>query len=108
MDDAPRRRGKVQGFEIARAQRFGDHFELLRGGLIAIDYDQVLVAQPACAAACAVADFAHDLFAPDFEPDTLRRLRELVHDFHHSRFAKFAHLTCIPALIDFGCDSAAS
>ncbi len=77
-------------------ERFGDHLELFGCGLIAIDNDQVLVAEPASAAARAVADLAHDLLATDFEPDPLRRLGQLVHDSHHPRFAEFAHLTCIP------------
>jgi hypothetical protein len=97
VNDASRRRGKIYGLEVARAKRFGDHFELLSGGLIAIYNDEVLVAQPACTPARAISDFTHNLFATDLEPDPLRSLGELFHDSHHPRFAKFAHFTCIPA-----------
>src|ERR1700722_9455341 len=62
LQDAPGGRRQVNGFEIAAAQRLGEHFDLIGGRLIAIEDEQVLLAQPAGAAARAITDFAQDLF----------------------------------------------
>ena len=70
------RPGEVTGDTIPTG--FGSLDKLLGGGLRGIDYDEVFFAQPTGTAARAIADLAHQPFAPDLQADALGRLRQLL------------------------------
>src|SRR5580698_10033611 len=69
---------QVNGFEVAALQSISHDFKLLMGRLVAIDNDQVAVAQPANSAPRAISYLAHDAFAADLEPDPLRRFDQFI------------------------------
>src|SRR5712671_6693783 len=91
LQNAPGSRRQVNRFEISTAQRLGQHFDLVGGGLIAIDDEQVLLAQPAGAAARAITDLPQDLFATHLDADPLGRFGQLVDQPQNTSGLDFAH-----------------
>jgi hypothetical protein len=78
LNDAARGGRQVERLEIARAQGIGQHFELLGGGLLAIDDHKVFVAQAAGSAARSIANFTKDPFTAHFEADPSGGIAELI------------------------------
>ena len=87
LQQAPRGRREIKGFEVARTQRLKQHLELLGRWLSGIDDDEIFFAQPAGPAARAIADLAQQPLAPDLQSDALGRLRQLFDQGRDSRAA---------------------
>jgi len=91
LQDTPGSRRKINGFEIATAQRLGKDFDLVGRRLIAIEDQQVLIAQPAGAAPRAITDLAQDLFAPHFESHPLGCFSQFIDQPQNPGSLVFAH-----------------
>ena len=78
---------EIKAFEVARAQRLEQHLKLLGRRLSGVDDDEVFFAQPAGAAARAIADLAQQPLAPDLHSHSFGRRRQLFDQRCDSRTA---------------------